>query len=257
MLNVQIPLQVKPVVTSISNNSEVNISQPFSLQCIATGFPPPTLSWLKNGANVPYGPSIFSVNLTTTQLPNSLPQVGSALNFTSLQRNDTANYTCVAMNTIRTTLNDSQTSQLVILGECVVSVLSRTSCTKNEYITKNCKESSVQRLFIRFHGHLQTELPDPPINTTISQYGSRWLLLTWMAGFSGNKPITSFNIYGRNLNTSLPFQLVTQTGQYFYNISSGIAPFTNYSFTVQACNQLGCGQSGAVVSTFTMLGSKF
>ena len=126
MLNVQIPLQVKPVVTSISNNSEVNISQPFSLQCIATGFPPPILSWSKNGANVPYGPSIFSVNLTTTQLPNSLPQVGSALNFTSLQRNDTANYTCVAMNTILTRLNDSQTSQLVILGECVVSVLSRT-----------------------------------------------------------------------------------------------------------------------------------
>ena len=141
-------------MTSISNNSEVNISQPFSLQCIATGFPPPILSWSKNGANVPYGPSIFSVNLTTTQLPNSLPQVGSALNFTSLQRNDTANYTCVAMNTILTTLNDSQTSQLVILGECVVSVLSRTSCTKNEYITKSCKESSVQRLFIRFHGHL-------------------------------------------------------------------------------------------------------
>ncbi|KAL5487215.1 hypothetical protein EMCRGX_G019791 [Ephydatia muelleri] len=210
-------VHVKPVVTSISNNSEVNISQPFSLQCIATGFPPPILSWSKNGANVPYGPSIFSVNLTTTQLPNSLPQVGSALNFISLQRNDTANYTCVAMNTILTTLNDSQTSQLVIL-----------------------------------------ELPDPPINTTISQYGSRWLLLTWMAGFSGNKPITSFNIYGRNLNTSSPFQLVnnqTQTGQYFYNISSGIAPFTNYSFTVQACNQLGCGQSGAVVSTFTMLGT--
>ncbi|KAL5487212.1 hypothetical protein EMCRGX_G019787 [Ephydatia muelleri] len=207
-------VHVKPVVTSISNNSEVNISQPFSLQCIATGFPPPTLSWSKNGANVPYGPSIFSVNLTTTQLPNSLPQVGSALNFTSLQRNDTANYTCAAMNAILTTLNDSQTSQLVIL-----------------------------------------ELPDPPINTTISQYGSRWLLLTWMAGFSGNKPITSFNINEPNLNTSLPFQLVnnqTQTDQYFYNISSGIAPFTNYSFTVQACNQLGCGQNGVVVFVFTL-----
>ena len=74
---------------------------------------------MKNGANVSGGPSIFSVNITTTQLANSVPQVGSALNFTSVQRNDTANYTCVAMNAILTTLNDSQTSQLVILGESV------------------------------------------------------------------------------------------------------------------------------------------
>ena len=106
---------------------------------------------------------------------------------------------------------------------------------------------------------ISTELPDPPINTAISQYGSRWVFLTWKAGFDGNKPITSFNIYGRNLNTSSSFQLVnsqTQMGQYLYNISSGIAPFTNYSFTVQACNLLGCGQTGSVVFVFTLQDSK-
>ena len=81
-----------------------------------------------------------------------------------------------------------------------------------------------------------------------------------MAGFNGNKPIISFNIYGRNLNTSSPFQLVnnqTQNGQYLYNISSDIAPFSNYSFTVQACNLIGCGQTGVVVLVLTLQDSKY
>ena len=115
---------------------------------------------------------------------------------------------------------------------------------------------------------ITTELPDPPINIAISQYGSRWVLLTWMAGFNGNKPISSFNIYGQNLNISSSLQLVnnqtsislyqynSSIGQYLYNISTGIAPFTNYSFTTQACNLLGCGQNGSLALVFTLQDSK-
>ncbi len=29
-----------------------------------------------------------------------------------------------------------------------------------------------------------------------------------------------------------------------FNISTGIFPYTNYSFTVQACNVMGCGDVG-------------
>ena len=108
---------VKPVVVSISGYSEVNISLPFSLQCNATGFPSPSLYWLKNGSNVS-----TAITSTTTQPPDSLPQVWSVLNFTSLQRNDTANYTCVATNTMIATLNDSLTSRLVVLGELATGV---------------------------------------------------------------------------------------------------------------------------------------
>ncbi len=29
-----------------------------------------------------------------------------------------------------------------------------------------------------------------------------------------------------------------------FNISTGISPYTNYSFTVQACNMIGCSEFG-------------
>ena len=113
---------VKPVVISISNSSEVNISEPFSLQCIASGYPTPTIYWMKNGA------SVSSINIPSTGPTDGPPQVGSALNFTSVQRNDTANYTCVAVNTNITTLSDSQTSQLVILGTFAAGILITVWC---------------------------------------------------------------------------------------------------------------------------------
>ena len=113
---------VKPVVISVSNSSEVNITQPFSLQCIASGYPTPTINWMKNGAKV------SSINITSTGPTGGPPQVGSALNFTSVQRNDTANYTCVAVNTNITTLTASKTSQLVILGTFAAGILITILC---------------------------------------------------------------------------------------------------------------------------------
>ena len=34
--------------------------------------------------------------------------------------------------------------------------------------------------------------------------------------------------------------MMTRTGEFSFNISIGILPFTRYSFSVQACNEIGC-----------------
>ena len=80
--------------------------------------------------------------------------------------------------------------------------------------------------------------------------GTRWLALRWAAMFDGNRPITSFVIYQQNINLTSSFMslgtlqvsnLMFRDGNFMYNVTTGILPFTNYNFTVQACNVLGCG----------------
>ena len=34
--------------------------------------------------------------------------------------------------------------------------------------------------------------------------------------------------------------MMTSTGEFSFNVSTSILPFTNYSFSVQACNVIGC-----------------
>ena len=80
--------------------------------------------------------------------------------------------------------------------------------------------------------------------------GPTWLALQWMLTFNGNRPITSFVIYRQNINQTSSFMplgtlqvsnLMFRDGNFMYNVTAGILPFTNYGFIVRACNVLGCG----------------
>ena len=79
--------------------------------------------------------------------------------------------------------------------------------------------------------------------------GTRWLVLQWAPMFDGNRPITSFFVNLQNINQTSPVPLATlqvsnlmfRDGNFMYNVTAGILPFTNYNFTVRACNVLGCG----------------
>ena len=70
--------------------------------------------------------------------------------------------------------------------------------------------------------------------------------------FDGNRPITSFVVNLQNINQTSPVLLATlelsnlmfRDGNFMYNVTTGILPFTNYNFTVRACNVLGCGNGG-------------
>ena len=104
---------------------------------------------------------------------------------------------------------------------------------------------------------LSTEVPDPPVNVMVFNMGARWLALRWTPMFDGNRPITSFMVNLQNINqtSSVPLatlkvsNLMFRDGNFMYNVTAGILPFTNYNFNVQACNLLGCGNESQTSPT--------
>ena len=81
--------------------------------------------------------------------------------------------------------------------------------------------------------------------------GARWGVLSWILSFDGNRPVTNFSLYIRSVDVSdsftqistlNPSDLMSSAGEFMYNVSMQgvILPYTNYSFTVDACNDIGC-----------------
>ena len=97
------------------------------------------------------------------------------------------------------------------------------------------------------------ERPDPPINVTTFDFGARWIALRWTPTFDGNRPVTAFNIYIQNVNETENFTFLIQLdpealmrdgGSFRFNITdqSVVFPFFQYSFRVDACNEIGCSE---------------
>ncbi len=81
--------------------------------------------------------------------------------------------------------------------------------------------------------------------------GARWVVVHWTPSFDGNRPVTNFSLYIRSVDVSDQFILIStlvagdltsSAGELMYNISMQgvIVPYTNYSFTVDACNDIVC-----------------
>ena len=102
------------------------------------------------------------------------------------------------------------------------------------------------------------ERPEP-VNVTVQDEGSRWVLVGWDAPFNGNSEIDGYIVYLRNVDSDSDFIQVTAsaddmrkrqassqltTNSTSYNITEGILPGMQYQFTAVACNQLGCGEFG-------------
>ena len=126
---------VTPVIYNISNPVSLLITNTLNFYCIATGYPLVNISWRKNNINI----SSDTPNITMTTVPlsdsqtqypvdNSIPYISvlgsiGILNFSSIARNDTANYSCIADNYLPTTgsLYDvSQSTVLTVLGTVAV-----------------------------------------------------------------------------------------------------------------------------------------
>ena len=112
------------------------------------------------------------------------------------------------------------------------------------------------------HSLLYAEMPDAPVNATITSNTQRSQLLSWVVPFDGNRPITQNIIYfnssrqpnltqihpplggGRTRRQTTggstdPVPSVTLTGDLTSVIVSNLIPFVEYSYTVAAVNELG------------------
>jgi len=102
-------------------------------------------------------------------------------------------------------------------------------------------------------GCLLPERPDPPEDVTAFNTGSRWIALRWTSTFDGNRPVLGFMVYICDVNNSGNFTLVTNLtastlmtkgNSFMYNVSGEdvVLPFTQYSFRVVSCNEIGCSE---------------
>ena len=144
------------MIERVSDNVDVIIDNSTYLVCFATGFPIPSITWLKDGATIDLHSDV-SLNMRidifefdarnesdvssgfmgsgsvkeflnrSTEISSSdimeLGNLGvvSFLRFYSVERNDTARYSCVAVNELPETTrlrNVSDPVQLTVLGKC-------------------------------------------------------------------------------------------------------------------------------------------
>ena len=91
---------------------------------------------------------------------------------------------------------------------------------------------------------LYTEVPDAPINVTITNNTQRSQVLSWVVPFDGNRPVTQNIIYFTSSRQTSgvstdPVPSVTTTDNPTTVTVSNLIPFVAYSYTVVAVNELG------------------
>ena len=109
---------VRPVISRTSDSATVRLEDTAGVSCLATGYPLPEITWQKDGQDFELGTRVeilsFAVVNTTgggmapgvagvdTREVSALGELGvvSVLMFTSMRREDTANYTCNATNSL-------------------------------------------------------------------------------------------------------------------------------------------------------------
>ena len=144
------------MIEQVSDNIDIVIDNSTYLVCFATGFPIPSITWLKDEAPIDLYSDvslnmridIFEfdarnesdvssgfmgsgsveefLNRSTDISSSDIMELGnlgvvSFLRFYSVERNDTARYSCVAMNELPQTMqlrNLSGPIQLTVLGKC-------------------------------------------------------------------------------------------------------------------------------------------
>ena len=82
------------------------------------------------------------------------------------------------------------------------------------------------------------------------------MILRWTITFDGNRPVNRVRISVYSTSTDMVPEVEVDSGLPMYNVSS-LLPFTNYTFGVVACNEIGCGlQSDLSPAVLTLNDSK-
>ncbi len=97
-------------MTAISAHQEVTPLDPVSLNCTVDSYPPSTITWLHNRAEVQAAPP--RVTISTVQVDNRTQE--STLTLLNTTAEDSGTYTCSAENDEGMTI---MTTELQVLGE--------------------------------------------------------------------------------------------------------------------------------------------
>ena len=95
---------------AISANQTVTSPAPVSFNCAVDSYPPSTITWLHNGAEVQADPP--RVTISTDQVDNRTQE--STLTLLNTTAEDTGTYTCSAVNDEGST---STSTELLVLGK--------------------------------------------------------------------------------------------------------------------------------------------
>ena len=101
---------VAPIVIAISDKQMMTSPAPVSFNCTVDSYPPSTITWLHNGAEVQVAPP--RVTISTVQV-NSRTQE-STVTIVDTTSEDTGTYTCSAVNSVG---SGNMITELQVLGE--------------------------------------------------------------------------------------------------------------------------------------------
>ena len=97
----------------------VNVTDPVTFECIATGIPPPTIQWFRDGVLLSSGVMLSEPSQTLVSAPmdtGMIYQVERTLTFTTTA-SDTDTYSCKASNTNMVQPTVAQNFTLFVQGE--------------------------------------------------------------------------------------------------------------------------------------------
>ena len=101
---------VAPIVITTSANQIVTSPAPVSFNCTVDSYPPSTITWLHNGAEVQAAPP--RVTISTVQVDNRTQE--NTLTLLNTTAEDTGTYTCSAVNSVG---SGNMTTELQVLGK--------------------------------------------------------------------------------------------------------------------------------------------
>ena len=82
------PHSVPPTsLTNGNTNYDVTLNNPISLPCEVDSYPPPTITWLKDGKVIPFSNSHYIILPTSMDIPRAVVR-------------DSGIYTCIASNIV-------------------------------------------------------------------------------------------------------------------------------------------------------------
>ena len=113
---------------------------------------------------------------------------------------------------------------------------------------------TLSHIHTHIHDKHNAEPPDAAVNLTVVSFGARWVNINWIIPFNGNRAVNG--VYISDYSLGIIYEQILQNSSEItdasYNISQ-LLPFTNYTFGVVLCNEIGCSERSNMSGAITTL----